>query len=267
MAKRGGLKRTSKDKWQPQRGWFSASTGNSPRHVSAPLTPKSTYVPAAESLAIEHKSALKQKRPKDHTLAVEQGLKDTLSQQKNKALTPYHSEAWAKELSKHNLSQKYPHLPEDLAQGFDARIPPLLKRPTRHTTTHQSCHFQMHTQKLQRRNLWQVNTSDPFLNVRSRTSSALSSHLRCPWSPSQENLENAMGCIIFSTHTPRHHQSNPSTHQSMLMTTPVHMAHLALSVSSLCAYPPALKCRSVMWQKPIEQSPSNQARKGKERKE
>ena len=106
MAERDGLGRTSKDDWQPQRGWSSVSTGSFPKRAPAPLTPRNTYAPAAENQAMGHKNVPEQKRLKDCIQAIEHGLKSSLGQRRNKTLTPYHSDAWAEELSKHGLSQK-----------------------------------------------------------------------------------------------------------------------------------------------------------------
>jgi hypothetical protein len=129
MAQRDGHGKTSKDDWQLQRGWSSASTGNSQRHAPALLTPKSTYVLAVERPATEHKNAFGQKSSEDpdhvRVSAPESPIaehKKLLAQRKRETLTPYRSSAWAEELSYHGLSQKYPHLPGDLIQGFDVGI-------------------------------------------------------------------------------------------------------------------------------------------------
>ena len=88
---------------------------------------------------MEHRNALEQKNSKGHTwlesgcmpaaegLIIEHGVEDIPAQQEKEALTPYHPNAWVDELSKHNLYQKYPHLPENLIRGFDVGIP-LIKK-------------------------------------------------------------------------------------------------------------------------------------------
>ena len=115
MARRDGHEETSRGDWQPQRGWFSASTGNFPKHAPVLPTPKSTYVPDVESPTTEHRSALVQKESDSRVYDV--------GRRKKEALTPYHPQAWAEELSKHGLNGKYPHLPKGLIEGFDVGIP------------------------------------------------------------------------------------------------------------------------------------------------
>ena len=79
---------------------------------------------------MERRNVLVQKRPEDRVQGTESSiikLEKILRQCKKETLTPYHPSAWAEELSKHGLSQKYPCLPEDLIQGFDVGIP-LIKK-------------------------------------------------------------------------------------------------------------------------------------------
>ena len=81
----------------------SASTGSSQRDVSQPATQTDTGAQAAERETMEPKAAL-----------VHRG---------NSPLTPYHSAAWAEELSLHGLQGRYPLLLHGLVNGFDLGIP------------------------------------------------------------------------------------------------------------------------------------------------
>jgi hypothetical protein len=49
-------------------------------------------------------------------------LRTALELRKNKALTPYHHEAWRRLLTEHQLLDKYPFIPHSLQFGFDAGI-------------------------------------------------------------------------------------------------------------------------------------------------
>ena len=105
MAQKDGHAKTSKDVWQPQKGWSSVLTGNSPGHAPAPPTPKSTYVQAVERPAMEPRSAPEEKRLEDNVQEVVDVFKlamgtssvkrmESLRQRKEATLTPYHASAW-----------------------------------------------------------------------------------------------------------------------------------------------------------------------------
>ena len=91
------------DAWSLRAVSRSASTGKSQEVAPLPAIPIVTDVPAVERPITE--------------------LRDALEQRRCEPLTPYNSLAWTKELSRHNLQGKYPHLVQGLVGGFDLGIP------------------------------------------------------------------------------------------------------------------------------------------------
>lgn len=86
---------------------FSASTGNGPMAVRALPT---TYATSAQDVGRSRTA-----------------LRLVLEQRKSRALSPYHSGAWLRLLSKSGLLQKYPNIPSQILHGFDFGIPKITR--------------------------------------------------------------------------------------------------------------------------------------------
>ena len=111
-------KRTSKGTWSQQMALRCVSTGRSRRDAGPPVISIGTYAQAAGETIM--------------------GLKRALEQRGHEPLTLYHKEAWAEQLSSLGLQEKYPHLVQGLAEGFDLGIPPILctYAPPNHPSVH-----------------------------------------------------------------------------------------------------------------------------------
>ena len=159
MAKKDGHGKTNRGDWQPQRDSFSALTGNSPKRVPAPLTPKNTCVPAVENPAMEHRNALKQKNSKGHTWLesgrmpaakgpiIEHRLKDILAQ-REKETSHRTTQMPGRKSFQSTTSTRSILTFLKISSGASMLGYPSLRKHIRHTMVLPSIHSQRHIQRL-----------------------------------------------------------------------------------------------------------------------
>jgi hypothetical protein len=100
----------SRENWSPRTASPSASTGRCQEVARPQATPSNTGAPAAGKQITEPSHALGSRRLN--------------------ALSPYKCDAWAAELRRHGLQDKYPSLAEGLANSFDLGIPKISRTYT-----------------------------------------------------------------------------------------------------------------------------------------
>ena len=97
------LEKTSKGDWLQRTASRFASTGRSQEAVRPQAIQTDTYAQVVGWPTTE--------------------LKDVLEQRRHNPLTPYNKGAWAEQLVNLGLQEKYPHLIQGIAKGFDLGIP------------------------------------------------------------------------------------------------------------------------------------------------
>ena len=103
MGHHAPLEKTSKGDWLQRTASHFASTGRSQEAVRPQAIQTDTYAQVAGWPTTE--------------------LKDVLEQRRHNPLTPYNKGAWAEQLANLGLQEKYPHLVQGIAKGFDLGIP------------------------------------------------------------------------------------------------------------------------------------------------
>jgi hypothetical protein len=110
MAQKAKLEEANKDAWSTTKVWPSASIGSSFEVANPPLTSKIIDVQDAERPTMVPSLALTERRIK--------------------GLTTYNPSSWSRELSRHNLTEKYPNLVKGITQGFNLGITSITKTYT-----------------------------------------------------------------------------------------------------------------------------------------
>ena len=97
------LEKTNKGGWSQQTASRSALTGRSQEVAGPQIIQTDTCAQVADQPTMV--------------------LRDVLEQRRREPLTPYNKGAWAEWLSSFGLQEKYPHLVQGFARGFDLGIP------------------------------------------------------------------------------------------------------------------------------------------------
>ena len=97
------LEKTNKGGWSQQMASCSASTGRSQEVAGPQIIQTNMCAQVADWLTMV--------------------LRDVLKQRRHEPLNPYNKGAWAEWLSSFGLQEKYPHLVQGIARGFNLGIP------------------------------------------------------------------------------------------------------------------------------------------------